>query len=123
MKENAIIILTLFSRRFMMRNATIIVIFFESTRSDQNISLKFYEISWFQIESFGLSNSTKKVFPLFPRNKQYRKRIKGPTFSVFGIVRPFFQICFRQSVTVLPSILLMLCDSIDVEKNTKGPPF
>ena len=53
-----------FSRCFMKWNATILVtLLVQSTGTDQNSSWKFYEILWSQIESFGLVNWTKKVFP------------------------------------------------------------
>ena len=63
---------------------------FQSTQTDQNSSSKFDKLLWSQIESFGLANRTKKVFPLFPRNKPLRERLKGPPFQFFfGIVRLF----------------------------------
>ena len=77
-----------FSRRFMKWNATIIVTFYSRKKTKKR---KFYEILWSQIESFGLANWTKKVFSLFPRNIQYRERLKGPPFSFFGFVRLFSQ--------------------------------
>ena len=52
------------SRRFMKLNATIIVTLFQSTRTDQNNSTKFYKILRCQIEPFG-PYWTKKVFPFF----------------------------------------------------------
>ena len=73
----------------MKWNATIIVtlkFFFQSLRTDQNSSWKFYKILWSQIESFGLANWTKKVFP---RNIPYRERLKSPLSVFFGIVRLF----------------------------------
>ena len=117
------LIVSFFSRRFMKWNATIIVTrtFIQSKRTDQNSSTKLYEILWCQIEPFGLANWTKKVFPLFPHNIQYRARLKGPPFSFLGIVRLFFsQILFSEGP---PSSFLMFCDRMDVEKSQRVPPL
>ena len=72
-----------FSRRFMKWNATIIKTFFKSTRTDQNGSS---QVLWWQIAPFGLASWTKKGFP---RNIQYRARLKGPLFNFYAIVWRF----------------------------------
>ena len=48
----------IFTRRFMKWNTTIIVTFFQSTRTDQNSSTKFYKILRRQIVLFGIGNWT-----------------------------------------------------------------
>ena len=61
----------------------------------------------------------QKGFSFFPRNIQYRARLKGPPFSFFGIVT-FFRKKFRKGP---PSIFLMICDTM-VEKSQRVPwPF
>ena len=44
-----------------------------------------HEILWSFIESSGLPNLTKKDFPLFPRNIQYREKLKGLPFSFLAL--------------------------------------
>ena len=66
--------------------------FFQSTRTDQNSSWKFYKILLHQIALFGLANWTKKVFPLFPRNIPYRAR---PHFNFFRHCETFFESPFN----------------------------
>ena len=109
-KEEGRVIQPLFSRRFMKWSATIIGTFFQSTRTDQNSSWEFYKISWCQIEPFGLGNWTKKVFPFFQRNIQYRARPKGPPFQFFSALCDFFpkKKFFSQRV---PLQFLMFCDN------------
>ena len=80
-----------FSRRFMKCNATIIVTFFNPHQLTKIVPQKFYEILTCQIELFRLADWTKKVFPVIPRNIQYRARLKVPPFSFFSILWFFFE--------------------------------
>ena len=81
------------------------------TRTDQNSSWKFYKILWPQIESFGLANWTKKVFPLFPRNISYRERLKDPSFQFFPalwdffwkVFSPFLYFCYFWTLDMAPT--------------------
>ena len=84
-------------RRCMEWNATILVTFFQSTRTDQNSSTKFYEILWCQIGPFGLRNWTVKV-ALFQQNIHYRARLKGPSFQFLRHCETFFQTVFSRSL-------------------------
>ena len=78
---------------------------------------KFYEILWCEIEPFRLANWTKKVFPVFPRNIQYRARLKSPLFHFFRHCETFF----LQRVPL--SMFLILGDRKDVQKSQSVPPF
>ena len=104
----------------MKWNATIIVIFFLSTRTDQNSSWKFYKI-WCQIAPFGLTNWTKMVLPVFPRNIPYRARPKSPPFQFFSALREIFSEFFSPKGP--PCFFLMFCDRMDVGKSQRVPPF
>ena len=104
---------------FVKSNATIIrTLFFQSTRTDQNSSSKvlqnFMVSNWIILPS----ELNQKSFSFFPRNTQYRTRLKGPPFSFFGVVR-FFSIFFLrgspiQFFDVLQQRML---------KNPKGSPL
>ena len=74
-------------------------LFFQSTRTDQNSSLKFYEILWSQIESFGLANWTKKFcFSSFFAQHTMPGETKGP---FFGFMNFFLKIKFYSKGTTL----------------------
>ena len=88
---------------------------FQSTRNDQNSS-KFYETLRFQIEAFGLENRTREIF--FFRVTQYRARLKGPSFSFFGIVRLFLGKKFSQRVPL--QFFDVLRQNRWMSKNPKG---
>ena len=55
-------------------------------------------------------------FPLFPRNVQYRERLKGPLLSFFGFVRIFF----KENPQRPPSIFRYFATK-DVEKCERRP--
>ena len=104
----------------MKWNATIIVTFFQSTRTDQKSSWKFYKILFHQIAPFSLANWTKKVFPVFPRNIPYWARPKGPPLIFFGTVRLFFGIFSPKGP---PLIFFAVLRQYECWKIPKGLPF
>ena len=61
----------------------------------------------------------QKSFSFFPRNIQYRTRLKGPTFEFFRHCGTFFKIVFPQKG---PSIVWSFATKWML-KNPKGPPF
>ena len=85
--------------------------FFQSTRTDQNSSYKFYKSLWFQIESFGLANSTKNGFPRFPRNIPYRERLKGPycvfVFRCYWCLKVFPSVAYNLISSTVGLLLLL----------------
>ena len=79
---------TIFSRRFMKWNATIIATLFQSTRTDRNSSsevLRNMVSNW----TIWPSELNQKGFSFFSRNIPYRARLKGPPSSFFGMVGLF----------------------------------
>ena len=58
-------------------------------------------------------------FPLFPRNIQYRERLKGSLLVFLDIVRLFSQNISKGSLLHF----LMFCNRMDVEKSQRGPFF
>ena len=54
-----------------------------------------------------------KRFSFFPRNIQYRARLKGPPFTFFRHCATFFDKKFSK---LSPSIFLEFCDKMVVEK-------
>ena len=103
----------------MKWNATTLVTFFQSTRTDQNSSTKFYEILKCQNGPLGPGNWTKKVFPVFPRNIQNRERLKSIFQFFFGIVSVFFENFLLPKVFSHPSILRRVATEWML-KNLKG---
>ena len=94
--------------------------FFQSTRTDQNSSKKFFKILLHQIAPFGLANRTKKVFPVFPRNIPYPARPKVPPFNFFRHCETFFSEIFPQRVP----LQIVRCFATEwMLKNPKGSPL
>ena len=109
-----------FSRRFMKWNATIIVTLFLSTRTDQNSSWKFYKVLFHQIALFGLTNWTKKVFPVFRVTYHTGREQRVPPFIFFGTARLFFW--KKISPNGAPSIFCCFASEWMLE-NPKGSPL
>ena len=79
---------------------------------------KLNDILWFQIASFGLANWTKKVFPLVPRNIQYRQRLKGLPFQFFW----HCETCFpNKNPQRVPLQFFDVLRQMDVEKCERVP--
>ena len=114
-----------YSLALMKWNATIIVTFqsalHEVIHELTKIVLQkfFYEVLWCQIEPFRLANWTKKVLPVFPRNMQYRARLKGPPFS-FLALWDFFRSFFLEG---FPLHFFDAWRQKGCWKIPKGPPF
>ena len=90
--------------------------FFQSTRTDQNSSSKFYQILWCQIAPFGLANWTKKGF-LFSRVAYHTGREQTVPLYFFRHCEIFFE------NKKFPLQFFMFCDRKYVKKTPKDPPF
>ena len=96
----------------MKWNATIVVtLFFNPHELTKMVLKKFYELLWCQTETFGLTSWTKTVFYVFPRNIQYKERLKGPPFQIFLALRLFLKKIPKGS----PFNFLMFCGRMDVQ--------
>ena len=107
MKWNATIIMTLF--------------FFYPHELTKIVLQKFYKILLHQNALFGLANWTKKVFPVFPRNKPYRARPKTPPFHFFRHCETFFR--KKNFPQRIPPAFFWCFATEWMLKNPKGSPL
>ena len=99
-----------FSRSFMKWNANMIVTFFnphELSKIDLKSSTKLYGV---KLNHLGWGTDHKGC-SFFQRNIQYRARLKSPSSSFFR--KKYFQ--------RVPSIFLMFCDRMVIEKSERVP--
>ena len=96
--------------------------FFNPHELTKIVLQKFYKLLLHQIALCGLANWTKKVFPVFPRERPYTARPNGPPFQFFSALQDFFPERFSPQ-RVPPSFFLLFCDRMDVGKCQRVPPF
>ena len=87
--------------------------FFQSARTDQNSSTKFYKTIRCQIGPFGTRNWNLKKWFLFSALDTIPGETKGPLFSFFSALWEVFSNLFSPKGP--PSIFWMFCDKMDVE--------
>ena len=109
----------IFSRHFFWESAIIVMTFrqcfFRYTWSGQNSSKKiFYKI----LRHYNVVPVGKWIKNVFPRNIQYRAKLKDPPFS-------FLAVCdfLSKKIPQRVSIFLEFCDRLDVEKSQRIPPL
>ena len=114
---------TISSRRFMKWNATNIVTLFSKHTNWPKYLYKV--LRNFMVSNWTISPSELHqelfFFPFFPRNIQYRGRLKGPPFSFFGTVRLFLN--KKCSPKDPPSMFLIFCKRMDVKKSERARQF